>query len=57
MTLISIKINGLEAVLALDDEHTMTLVWEDCYYAYFIQGSFQSQDEIIRIASSVIPLK
>ena len=57
MTLISIKINDLDAVLALDDEHTMTLVWEDSYYAYCLHGNFKTQEEAIAIASSVIPLK
>jgi cytoskeletal protein RodZ len=51
-----IIINGLNAVLITYEDHPdlYVLYWQDSQYRYNISGTFESQDEVLRIANSVV---
>lgn len=56
-TVLQIEINGHEALLIIGKENIMSLLWEDEYYSYAINGLFSTQEEIINIAKSVKKIK
>lgn len=47
-----VNINGWNGVLVITDDKTF-LMWQDQYYAYIIEGYFENENEIIKIAKSV----
>lgn len=52
-----VDINGTEGVITVDEDGSVSLVWQDQFYSYMIQGYFSSQEELIKIAVSVPFLK
>lgn len=54
--IIKLLINEQDAVLIIGTDNIMSLIWSDSYYSYTLQGFFTSQDEIIQIANSVLPI-
>ncbi|MGM9683126.1 MAG: DUF4367 domain-containing protein [Eubacteriales bacterium] len=56
-TVSSVVINNKEGLLITGEGDTMSVIWEDDFYSYMINGQFDTEEEILKIASSVKVIK
>lgn len=53
----SVIINNEDGILITGEGDTMSVIWEDDCYSYVIQGQFTTEEEILKVASSVKVIK